>query len=255
MFLTNATLKSFAVAALGLALRAPALYSQSPNPPVSAVQFGMIGVGGGQTPRLSIIAYPPDPVRGTPPCIAQLGFANSSGGPVGPTSTVNLASGQGDFLDHPPNPFGGRAEVLPVVTMLPSAGGGTPACLASAEILDSFSGFSLVLAPGVIAWPPEPVFSATGSRLGAGAAAEYHRLAAQPDRTRLLRRAVELRRQIRRPGGTRAQGGESEPGACGLPGCRGREPGGAVRAAGGTPSRGHLTAGCGVGLRGDVGSL
>jgi hypothetical protein len=90
MFLTNATLKSFAVAALGLALSAPALYSQSPNPPVSAVQFGMIGVGGGQTLRLSIIAYPPNPIGGAPPCIAQLGFANSSGAPVGPTKTVRM---------------------------------------------------------------------------------------------------------------------------------------------------------------------
>src|ERR1035438_1687301 len=144
------------------AVSAPALYSQVQQG--SAVQFGMIGLAGSQTLRLSIIAYPPDPIRGTPPCIAQLGFANSSGDPVGPTKTVNLGAGQGDFLDYPPNPLRGRVEVLPVV--LPAPGGGTPACLANAEIVDRFSGFSLVLAPGVIAYPPQPIFPLQGVAWG-----------------------------------------------------------------------------------------
>jgi hypothetical protein len=186
MLLTNASLKSLAVAALVFAWSAPAIYSQSPNTPANGVDFGMIGLAASQTLRLSINAWPPGPVfppvpiyPPNPVCIAQLGFANSSGGPVGPTKTVNLGAGQGDFLDlngsalmldpgpiGSPNPIGGRAEVRPVVTMLPTPGGGTPACLANAEILDTFSGFSLVLAPGAIAFPPDPIFPLQGVAWG-----------------------------------------------------------------------------------------
>ena len=170
MHLPNSSLKSLAGATLAFALSAPGLYSQSA--PGSAVQFGMIGLGPGQTLRLNINAFPPDPIYPPNPfCIAQVGFANNSGSPVGSTKTVNLGSGQGDFLDldastllYPPHPI--RAEVRPVVTMLPSPGGGTPACLANAEILDTFSGFSLVLVPGAIAWPSDPIFGLMGLAWG-----------------------------------------------------------------------------------------
>jgi hypothetical protein len=122
MLLTNASLKSLAGAALAFALSSPALDSQVLNTPASAVDFGMIGLAGSQTLRLSIIAYPPAPIYPPNPlCIANLGFANSSGGPVGPTKTVNLGPGQGDSLDlngstlmvdpgpvTSPNPIGGR---------------------------------------------------------------------------------------------------------------------------------------------------
>jgi hypothetical protein len=165
MLLTNAWLKSHAGAALACAVSAvlaiawtaPALYSQNLPAPASVVSFGMIGLAESQTLRLSINAWPPNPVFAPEACIAQLAFANSSGGAVGPTKSVNLSPGQGDFLDlpgrtlwppdpvYPPTPI--RVEVLPVVTLLQSPGGGPSACLANAEILDSFSGFSLVLAP------------------------------------------------------------------------------------------------------------
>ena len=166
MLRTNTPLKSLAGAALAFALSAPVLYSQTQNTPASAVDFGMIGLAESQTLRLSIIAFPPQP--GYPPgptCIAQLGFANSSGGPVGPTKTVNLGPGQGDWLDlHGSTlalPFVGRAEVRPVVTLYPPNPlvGGASACLANAEILDSFNGFSLVLAPGAtVTANPSPFF-------------------------------------------------------------------------------------------------
>src|SRR5271166_6609835 len=92
------SVKSSVGAALALALSVPALYSQTPPTPASAVDFGMIGLADSQTLRLSIIAFPPSPIYPPQPvCIAQLGFANSSGGPVGPTKTVNLGAGQGDF--------------------------------------------------------------------------------------------------------------------------------------------------------------
>jgi hypothetical protein len=135
--------------------------------PVSAVDFAIIGRAPGQTLRLSIVAYKPQPVPPYDPfCIAQLGFANSSG-PVGPTKTVNLGLGQGDYLDYPPGPSGGREEVRPAVTLLQSPGGGTPSCLANAEILDSFSGFSLVLAPGsFVTAVPDPIFPLQGVAWG-----------------------------------------------------------------------------------------
>jgi hypothetical protein len=135
--------------------------------PASAVDFAIIGRAPGQTLRLSIVAYKPQPVPPYDPfCIAQLGFANSSGGPVGPTKTVNLGVGQGDYLDYPPNQIGGREEVRPAVTLLQSPGGGIPSCLANTEILDSFSGFSLVLAPGTTAYPPHPIFGLQGVAWG-----------------------------------------------------------------------------------------
>jgi hypothetical protein len=129
------------------------------------VDFGMIGLAESQTLRLSIIAFPSGPA-----CSAQLGFANSRGGPVGPTTTVNLGPGQGDWLDLKGStlalPFAGRAEVRPVVTLNPLVGGAS-ACLANAEILDSFSGFSLVLAPGAtVTVVPEPIFPLQGVAWG-----------------------------------------------------------------------------------------
>ena len=173
MLRTNTPLKSLAGAALAFALSAPVLYSQIQSTPASAVDFGMIGLAESQTLRLSIIAFPPSPFVNPVPCIAQLGFANSSGGPVGLTKTVNLGPGQGDWLDlHGSTlalPFAGRAEVRPVVT-LHSANpvvGGASACLANAEILDSFSGFSLVLAPGAtVTANPAPIFPLQGVAWG-----------------------------------------------------------------------------------------
>ncbi len=85
---------------------------------------------------------------------------------VGPTKTVSLSPGQGDFLDlnggtllpptgpnYPPHPV--RVEVLPVVTITSPPAGGPSACLANAEIVDSFSGFSLVLTPSATAYPAQ----------------------------------------------------------------------------------------------------
>src|ERR1035437_10357448 len=133
----------------------------------------MIGLAESQTLRLSIIAYPPQPIFASTPCIAQLGFANSSGGPGGLTKTVNLGPGQGDWLDlHGSTlalPFAGRAEVRPVGRRHPPnpVVGGASACLANAEILDSFSGFSLVLAPGAtVTVVPDPVFPLQGVAWG-----------------------------------------------------------------------------------------
>jgi hypothetical protein len=113
MLRTNTPLKSLAGAALAFALSAPVLYSQTQPTPASAVDFGMIGLAESQTLRLSIIAYPPQPIYPPSPfCVAQLGFADGSGAAVGPTKTIDLAAGQGDWLDLRGGtlalPFGGR---------------------------------------------------------------------------------------------------------------------------------------------------
>ena len=55
----------------------------------------MVGIGGGQTLRLNVVAYPPEP------CFATIGFLGNAGQqpPNSPTKTVNLTSGQADFVD------------------------------------------------------------------------------------------------------------------------------------------------------------
>jgi len=153
------------------AIGALPLYSQRVDIPPSAVQFGMIGLAASQTLRLSIVAFPPDPIFPPAPiCVAQLDFVNNSGGAIGPSKIVSLNPGQGDFLDLNgvtlALPSAQRAEVRPVVTLQPSAMGGTSACRAIAEIVDSYSAFSLVLAPGAVAFPPDPIFGLQGAGWG-----------------------------------------------------------------------------------------
>ena len=156
---------------LGVAAGGPLLHSQSLTIPPSAVDFGMIGLAASQTLRLSIIAFPPSPIfPPTPICVAQVGFASSGGGSVGPSKVVSLGPGQGDFLDLNGGVLalgiGQRAELRPVVTVLEPPAGGSSACLANAEILDNFSAFSLVLAPGITACPPTPIFGLQGVAWG-----------------------------------------------------------------------------------------
>jgi hypothetical protein len=134
---------------------------QLPVPPV----FGMIGIAASQTLRLAVVAHPPQP------CFGVLSFADSNGSPVGPSKTVSLGPGQGDYLDLPGAPIhpGGpvRVEVMPIVTPEPTTSGGTSACQATAEIFDTVSGFSLVVAlPSQPIFPGEPVFGLQGVAWG-----------------------------------------------------------------------------------------
>jgi hypothetical protein len=121
-----------------------------------------------------------------------------------------------------------RAEVRPVVTLQPSATGGTSACRAVAEILDSFSAFSLVLAPGAPAAvsPGQSEFRLQG--VAWGQALRLNVVASPP---KFLRRTVELRGRAGQPGGSCAQGRESQR-RTGRPSGRcGKQPGTGVRAA------------------------
>lgn len=121
--------------------------------------FGMLDVIQFQTVRLNVVDEPPDP------CIALLSFADKNGNTVGQTLNVNLSSGQSQFLDVPGSaffssepsdpdfdffssaPIFSRALVHPIVTQAPGA---VPACTASVEVYDSFTG------RGAVYLPPDP---------------------------------------------------------------------------------------------------
>jgi hypothetical protein len=112
------------------------------------IQFAPIGIGLGQTLRLTAVAADPGPtsVPGAG-CTAVLGFGSQDPGPIG--KSVTLSPGQSDFLDFPasmaPTRFGQRVEVQPFTT---------GNCHFFAEIFDQLTGFSQVLAdPGPVQMP------------------------------------------------------------------------------------------------------
>jgi hypothetical protein len=125
-------------------------------------QFPIIGIGLGQTLRLTAVAKDPGPV-GAPAtgCVATLGFVDLDGvqkqpGPI--NKPVSLAPGQSDFLDFPASlllrRFSERAELRPVVSF--TAAGGATDCAFFAEVFDQFSGFSQVYVnPGPVQLPGE----------------------------------------------------------------------------------------------------
>jgi hypothetical protein len=117
----------------------------------------MIGITRGQTLQVNLLAYPPNP------CVAQLGFQDASGNPVGSTRSVTLAAGQSASLalngNSLTNANGQRVEVLP--TIAPAAGTAS-VCLASAEVFDSVRGGTGVLVPGAIGYPPSPALGMLG---------------------------------------------------------------------------------------------
>jgi hypothetical protein len=92
----------------------------------SVPEFGMFGLTALQTARLNVVAYP------SQACVAQLGFVNANGVPVGNTISVQLAPGQAASLDLPGSALvtklGQRSEVQPVVSA-PNGG-----CVPSAEV-------------------------------------------------------------------------------------------------------------------------
>src|SRR5262249_18475133 len=123
--------------------------------PSSPIDFGMLGLAGGQTMRLSVVA------EAGSPCFAQIGFQNAAGEnvpinprvPINPGAPVGLGPRQGAFVDligsQVVPQLGQRVEAHPVVVVQPSpAGAPASSCRALVEILDSVSGFSLVLVPG-----------------------------------------------------------------------------------------------------------
>jgi hypothetical protein len=107
------------------------------GPTVPGPAFGPQGLTGGQTIRITVIAYPPNPCAGT------LSFAGRNGVAIGPTLPVNLAPGQGASLDLNSNMVGlaalQRIELQPMVTLKTPATGSV-ACAASSEVFDTITG-------------------------------------------------------------------------------------------------------------------
>ncbi len=100
--------------------------------PNVAPLFGLVGIGVGQVLRLNVNAWPPDP------CVAQIGFLGANGAPQPlPDKTVDLAPGTGTFVDLGAGLLGltpgERAELLPVVMMLPGPNGAST-CQADVEL-------------------------------------------------------------------------------------------------------------------------
>jgi hypothetical protein len=105
-------------------------------PPPSG--FG-VGIASGQVLRLNVVAYPPTA------CNAQLGLDNTSSVPRSDAGkTVNLNPGQAAFLDVSAAAlrvgFSQRVELQPVVIVTSNPSAAPSACLANAEVFDSFSG-------------------------------------------------------------------------------------------------------------------
>jgi hypothetical protein len=117
---------------------APAPAAQS----VSGVpEFFPQGLAGGQTMRLNVVAFPPDP------CIGQLSFADKNGARVGPSLPVNLTPGMATSLDLNADALGLKVgehvEVQPAVSVTPSISSGPPitsACQGSVEVFDHLTG-------------------------------------------------------------------------------------------------------------------
>jgi hypothetical protein len=107
----------------------------TPDLPGVTPQLGLVGLALGQTVRLNVVAYPPDP------CSGVLRFLDSHGVPIPePDMPVALQAGQSAFLDLPAALLGlspgQRAEVQPVVMLTD----GTSACQATVEVFSTASG-------------------------------------------------------------------------------------------------------------------
>ncbi len=138
------------------------------TPPANP-QFGMIGLGAGDTLRLNVIAYPPNP------CSATIGFLNRGGviPQPDPTKTVNLSPGQADFVDLPAESLGivagGRREFQPVVSLVPQPDPSVQnACGATVELFNSATGTTRLAntAPQTAIPNVAPQFGMVGIALG-----------------------------------------------------------------------------------------
>jgi len=122
--------------------------------------FAMMGITNAQTLQLNLVAFPPSP------CIANLGFQDSNGNPVGPSMTgVTLAPGQYTSLTLTglslTKVVGQRVEVLPMIT----PGSTAPlssSCIATAEVVEDLLENTTAFLPAVQSWPPGPVFGMIG---------------------------------------------------------------------------------------------
>ncbi len=127
----TATVEIFSTASGGTQVTAP---MPLPDLPGVTPQLGLVGLALGQTVRLNVVAFPPDP------CLGVLQFLDSHGAPQPmPDISVALQPGQAAFLDLPAALLGlqpgQRAEVQPIVMTDPAS-----ACQATVEVYSTASG-------------------------------------------------------------------------------------------------------------------
>jgi hypothetical protein len=165
-----------------------AIPEPEPSLPNVAPEFDMVGIALGQAVRLNVVAYPPNP------CSAAIGFrdANGQAPQPNPSKTVYLNPGEAAFVDLPAGALGlslgQRAELQPIVTLLPGANGFS-ACRATAEVYERVNGRTWalmtpqpqpdtpspepdlvglaagqVLRLNVVAFPPSPCMATIGFR-------------------------------------------------------------------------------------------
>jgi hypothetical protein len=110
--------------------------------------FAPLGGSYGQTMRIHVSAYPPDP------CIVTVGFRTGETSPPEPERSFNLAPGQTAFSDLNLNRLAGRFGVRVEVTPRVMVKSGK--CSASAEVLEVFSGRTTAhMNLGAVS-PPDP---------------------------------------------------------------------------------------------------
>ena len=106
--------------------------------------FPMIGITDAQSLQINIIA------DSTGPCVAELGFQNSSGASVGPTLSVDLVAGQSASMAVNGNTlvkgFAQRIELLPAFS--PSTQYPPTPCHASAEVFENLLANTTTLVQG-----------------------------------------------------------------------------------------------------------
>jgi hypothetical protein len=104
--------------------------------------FGMMGGALGEAIRLNAARAINSGDVDPGPCAVALGFADSSGMPIGRSVSADLAPGQSSFTQFEfgamVTRLGQRSEVRPVVT--PAYPGSTAGCRFSAEVFDRFTG-------------------------------------------------------------------------------------------------------------------
>src|SRR6266576_6168295 len=120
-------MQRFTQAALLLGAFASLLGAVTPPDP----DFAPLGGSFGQTMRLLVSAYPPDP------CVVMVGLHPSETPPPDPDRTLTLAPGQSAFVDVELSKlaprFGVRVEVRPVVQVLSGK------CSAAVEVFENFT--------------------------------------------------------------------------------------------------------------------
>jgi hypothetical protein len=141
--------------------------AQSPRAAIEIGAYGMIGITSGQTARLNVYLPPGPPSRQIPPgppTRAQLSLMDANGNLAVPSlcdprsidclggsqTTVMLAPGQSAFLDVSGDQLIGalsRAEIRPVVNVIPPGPPGVPAktIITTFEVIDNATNKTVIL--------------------------------------------------------------------------------------------------------------